>query len=106
MMAHDIERVLERALRAESRPVLRPQHKTVVQGLLMKLVSERRADFRPWFIRKVEAKLTDDAESIMLEVIYGDEPEDIIAIFFGRDDETFDAAYVESAFVGPIELMN
>ena len=61
----------------------------------MKLVSERRSDFRPWFIRKVEAMLTEDREDVMLEINFGDEPDDIVGLFFGRDDEVFDARYID-----------
>ena len=39
--------------------------------------------------------LTDDAESIMLEVVFGDAPDDVVGLFFGRDDEVFGAGYVE-----------
>ena len=72
-----------------------PQAKCMAQSLLMKLVSERRSDFRPWFIRKVEAMLTEDREDVMLEINFGDEPDDIVGLFFGRDDEVFDARYIE-----------
>ncbi len=78
----------------------------------MRLVSRRLNDGRNGFIRKLEAELTDDGESVMLSVYLG-KPEDAgdpintVAIFIDREDgEAFDAKAVEAGFSGVMQLLN
>ncbi len=103
----ELERVLARCLGKEGAFVLLPQRKTVAQGLLMKLVTERRFDLRPAHIARIRAMLTDDRESIALEVVFGEGSDDIVDVYFDvKKDEVLDASTTEGAFIGVVELLN
>ncbi len=87
----------------------------VAQGLLMKLVTERRDDGRNAHIKRIEAGLTDDQETIMLNVCFtscslaelDDDPSNVVAIFIDcNEGEAFDAPAVENVYVGVRWLMN
>jgi hypothetical protein len=91
------------------------QHAAVARCHLMRLVSRRRDDGRPAFIRLVEAELTDDGESIMLNIGFGmcsfSEPDDdasnVVSIFIDREDgEEFDAKAVADGFAEVVRIMN
>ena len=79
----DLDRVLERALRVEG--VSRAADAaTQVHGvaLLMKIVSERVLIFVRHLSAAPRQCWTDDAESIMLEVVFGDVPDGVVGSVF------------------------
>jgi hypothetical protein len=91
------------------------QRAAAARHQLMRLVSRRRDDERPAFIRSVEAELTDDQQAVMLVVVFtcasfsdldGD-PANCVGLFFDREQgEAFDATTIEAGFAPTVHLMN